>query len=400
MENFSPLQHLHPLPHSFNEKPSCHLLPPSQSPSEANLSHLRSSPLSSATLPSRLFHSSQSSSHSTQPFAFPHSRTHIRPPYARPRALRILNLLRSCLPILMYILTSLGFLIAIALYRDEVFTYLDELSHWLRADEQYGYAVMFLLIFITTFPPIPLYSTLIILSGYTFGPWTGAIISYFAALTGALTVFIISRSLLRDSISRWLASYTAIKRVVRAIDKRPKLLFLIRLAPYPYNVMNCLLAASPTLTLHTYTVCTALSLFKVIIHTSLGASVHSFKDFHHDRGTGKPNDESGADSVARMWTIIGILLCIVIFVYLSIIARRAVDDELEEEDQTGDNEETEAFLSPYDQIDREALNAGNNARPEQTMVESPFRTAHQMVPFQRTLEHLDSDGWYEQLIHT
>jgi hypothetical protein len=34
-------------------------------------------------------------------------------------------------------------------------------------------------------------------------------------------------------------------------------------------VMNCLLAASSTLTLKTYTVCTALSLFKVIIHTSL-----------------------------------------------------------------------------------------------------------------------------------
>jgi uncharacterized membrane protein YdjX (TVP38/TMEM64 family) len=261
----------------------------------------------------------------------------------------------------------------------------------------YGHAVMFALIFITTFPPIPLYSTLIILSGYTFGPWTGAIISYFAALTGALTVFILSRALLRDSISRWLATYTSIKRVVRAIEKRPKLLFLIRLAPYPYNVMNCLLAAAPTLTLHSYTVCTALSLFKVIIHTSLGASIHSFKDFHHHNHQ-RPNDgdssqdQGRANTVARMWTIGGILLCVFIFVYLSIVARRAVDDELEDEDGRGDNEETVAFLSPYAHTDCEGFgDSVDDASRVQAMVESPFRASHQMLPISAS-----PDGWRQE----
>ena len=263
----------------------------------------------------------------------------------------------------------------------------------------YGYAVMFVLIFITTFresftcpgcptyscyviAPIPLYSTLIILSGYTFGPWTGAIISYFAALTGALTVFTISRALFRDSITRWLSSYTGIRRVVRAIEKRPKLLFLIRLAPYPYNVMNCLLAAAPTLTVHTYTACTALSLFKVIIHTSLGASIHSFKDYHHRDPSSDPSEEeSGADTLARMSTAVGILLCILIFLYLSIIARRAVDDELGDEDGRGDNEETVAFLSPHAQNDCETLvDPGCDFSRGQGMVESPLRAMHQMVP--------------------
>lgn len=233
--------------------------------------------------------------------------------------------------------------------------------------------------------PIPLYSTLIILSGYTFGPLMGAIISYFAALTGALAVFIISRTLFRDTISRWLASTCTIKRVVRAIEKRPKLLFLIRLAPYPYNVMNCLLAASPTLTLRTYTVCTALSLFKVIIHTSLGASIHSFKDYHvvapdKDENLGRPavDEESGANTVARMWTIIGIFLCVAIFIYLSVVARRAVDEELEDEPiAIQDSEETIAFLSPRGIGDLEATNANEGGLP---MAESPFRT-QQLMPF-------------------
>ncbi|KAF8205127.1 hypothetical protein BJ912DRAFT_1074229 [Pholiota molesta] len=290
------------------------------------------------------------------------------PPHSRSRNnSRLLATLRPWLPLIMYAITSLAFVVAFALYRTELFTYLDELSLWLRADEQYGHAVLFFLIFLTTIRiSFPLYSTLIVLSGYTFGPWTGAIISYFAALFGALVVFIVSRSLFRESIERWLQSYATIKRVVRAIEKRPKLLFLIRLAPYPYNVMNCLLAASPTLTLHTYTVCTALSLFKVIIHTSVGASIHSFRDYHMDPDAS--GVDSGTDMMGRLWTILGILLCVLILVYLSIVARRAVDDELDDYPVTArEAEETLAFLA--NESDTESAHPSRD-RP---MTELPYR---------------------------
>lgn len=240
----------------------------------------------------------------------------------------------------------------------------------MRSDEEYGHAVLFFLIFLTTIPPIPLYSTLIVLSGYTFGPWTGAIISYFAALSGALVVFIVSRSLLRQSIERWLVACPSIKRVVHAIEKRPKLLFLIRLAPYPYNVMNCLLAASPTLTLHTYTVCTALSLFKVIIHTSIGASIHSFKNYHNNADSSlHHDDETATDMMGRVWTFLGIFLCVLILVYLSVVARRAVDDELDDGPVSSrDAEETRAFLSS--ESDPESALPSSRDRP---MSEIPYR---------------------------
>jgi hypothetical protein len=42
-------------------------------------------------------------------------------PYTRPRGLRIANLLKPWLPLIMYGLTSLAFLVAIGLYRTEVF---------------------------------------------------------------------------------------------------------------------------------------------------------------------------------------------------------------------------------------------------------------------------------------
>ncbi|KAF7433232.1 hypothetical protein PC9H_005182 [Pleurotus ostreatus] len=349
----------HPL--SISQSPT---LPHSAGPTAAH--GPQAAPASPATLypasPSYQQRVPSSMLHQSAPLRMPYHQRYPNPVlsqpsppsfYTRPRSLRVANLIRPWLPLILYGMTSLVFVVAIAFYRTELFTLLDDLAVWLRADKQFGHAVLFSLIFLTTIPPIPLYSTLIILSGYTFGPWTGAIISYTAALAGAITVFIISRTLLRDTISRWLASTTTIKRVVRAIEKRPKLLFLIRLAPYPYNVMNCLLAASPSLTLRTYTICTALSLFKVIIHTGVGASIHSFRDYHvvdpDASGNGQTpingeQEESSADTVARTWTIIGVGLCVAILVYLSIVARKAVDDELEEE-QYGDSEERLAFLS-------------------------------------------------------
>lgn len=120
--------------------------------------------------------------------------------------------------------------------------------------------------------------------------------------------------------------------------------------------MNCLLAAAPSLTLRTYTLCTALSLPKLLIHTSIGSSIHSFAEYHISKPGHSDQDEN---QLGHYSTIIGIILCIAILVYLSYVARKAVDDELEDE-ATG--EETTAFLA--DDEDHE----------EEMMSETPFRT--------------------------
>lgn len=44
--------------------------------------------------------------------------------------------------------------------------------------------------------------------------------------------------------------------------------------------MNTLLASSRTLTLTTYTSITALSLLKIIIHTTIGASIKNWSSYH------------------------------------------------------------------------------------------------------------------------
>lgn len=256
--------------------------------------------------------------------------------------------------------TSLGFVLAIAFWKTEVFDGLDHLSHWLRKDEHYGYAVLFCLIFLTTFPPLPLYSTLITLSGYTFGAWAGAVLSYCAALTGAIVVFSLSRAFLRESIARWLTCTRPLARAVRAVEKRPSLLFLVRLAPYPYNVLNALLAAAPTLTFRTYFTCTAISLIKVIVHTNIGASIRSFSEHAKDTET----DED--DGWGKYWTFGGIVLCIALFVYLSIVARRAVDDELDDCDDGSnvrDEERVALMTEDEEAITGLPVSAPPSARP-------------------------------------
>ncbi|KAL5488149.1 hypothetical protein ACEPAI_6257 [Sanghuangporus weigelae] len=255
------------------------------------------------------------------------------------RRMLLIERIRPWLPFIAYGATIVGFALAIGFWKEEVFGELDELAQWLRSKEETGYAVMFFMIFLTCIPPIPLYSTLQVLSGYTFGAWTGGVVSYFSALAGAIFVFWVSRSIpsLRCAITSCMSHSRALQRVVRAISKRPSLLFLVRLAPYPYNVLNALLAGCPRLTFQTYMYCTALSLLKVIIHTSVGAGIKSFAEYHSPTNAdgSKLVDESSedsADSLGQMSTILGIVLCVVIAVYLTYVARRAIDEELENDD--------------------------------------------------------------------
>jgi hypothetical protein len=173
-------------------------------------------------------------------------------------------------------------------------------------------------------------------------------------------------------------------QVVRAIEKRPKLLFLVRLAPYPYNLMNTLLASSPTLTLRTYTLCTALALPKLLVHCALGTSIKNFAAYNgagvnQNKGQGgsvgnKVNGTTDADpmlgnglpeedatashtaeTIKHVFGFVGLGLCIGIFIYLFSVARKAVDEELDDDE---DMDEYDMVLSDDDDDDEEEEGEG------------------------------------------
>ncbi|CAO1630708.1 unnamed protein product [Parajaminaea phylloscopi] len=248
--------------------------------------------------------------------------------------------LAAYVPLLVWLVISISSTVIVLIFHTQVFKALDELSRTLQRLGTGGRMVLGSLIFLTTFPPLPLYSTLIVLCGFSFGLWQGFLISYVAALSGAVVVFLLSKSFLKGWMTGLLAKSGGLKRVVRAIEKRPKLLFLIRLAPYPYNLMNTLLASSPTLTFKTYFVCTALALPKLLVHCGIGTSIKNFAAYHgathgDKDGDADPSQSSKhgtAESIKKVVGVVGVILCVGIFLYLFSVARKAVDDELGEDE--------------------------------------------------------------------
>ncbi|TXT09052.1 hypothetical protein VHUM_02526 [Vanrija humicola] len=246
-----------------------------------------------------------------------------------------------------WVLTTLGFLAATAFWKGELFSALDNLSKNLYEMGYQGLLVFGVLIFITTIPPLPLYSTLIVLSGYTFGVWYGFVASYIASLVGAVVVFVVSRTLLRDTVTKCLASSPTATSLLQIIPQNPHLLLLIRVAPYPYNLLNVVLASAPTLSLQTYTACTALSLCKLVLHTWIGAGIHDLSAAYNAGGSvqTEPSEEDiHRDRIKAGATWGGIVLCVLLFVYLTHIAKREIAKAQDE--QRVVREEEVAFLTP------------------------------------------------------
>ena len=67
-----------------------------------------------------------------------------------------------------------------------------------------------------------------------------------AALSGGVLVYLVCRWKFRARMVKSLASSPSLRQVVNAISKKPSLLFLIRLAPYPYNAFNCRTSSQDT----------------------------------------------------------------------------------------------------------------------------------------------------------
>ncbi|CAJ0764540.1 17372_t:CDS:2 [Entrophospora sp. SA101] len=183
---------------------------------------------------------------------------------------------KDFLPFLIWVFISLITLCTIIIFRKKIINILDHFSNFLKSMGIIGVIIIFFIIFLTTFPLILGYGTMITLTGFTYGFFIGFLISYLAALFGAVTVFWLSRRWFGKSVRRLLKKYKSMGAVVKAVEKKGfKLLFLIRIAPYPYNVLNALLSATHIST-KTFTSATALSLFKLMIHTWIGSKISSF----------------------------------------------------------------------------------------------------------------------------
>ncbi|KAF9950550.1 hypothetical protein BGZ70_001307 [Mortierella alpina] len=128
-----------------------------------------------------------------------------------------------------------------------------------------------------------------------------------------------------------MAKKQSLKSVVKAVEKRGfKLMILIRLAPYPFNVMNALLSATH-IPLSTFALATALSLTKLALHVYIGSTLSSLAG--PSPTTPPPTSEDGqvpvTDTHGRnlkiFVMIISMLLGIAVGAYVWMVAKREIE---------------------------------------------------------------------------
>ncbi|KAL7751908.1 Tlg2-vesicle protein [Sorochytrium milnesiophthora] len=214
---------------------------------------------------------------------------------------------------------------------------LDTLARWLRANGVLGIFVVVLILSATAFPPMIGYSTLLTLCGYVWGFPLGFVPGFLGGFIGSSLCFIAARRYLRQYVERKvLVRFPNVNTIKRVIERRGfKFLLLIRIAPYPYNIVNVLVATT-RIPYRVYAAATAISLLKILIHIYLGASLTNFTELvlpapAPGAGAGNENNASRerATVLSHVFLGVGFACAVVGIVWVWRVVQRAVKDEEE-----------------------------------------------------------------------
>ncbi|KAF9950599.1 hypothetical protein BGZ72_007769 [Mortierella alpina] len=207
-------------------------------------------------------------------------------------------------------------------FHSKIFDFLEALASFIKGLGPLGPPVIMLALFATSFPPVIGYSSIVTMSGYVYGFVQGFLIAFSSALIGSIVCFYFCRRWFKAQVRKLLAKNKSLKSVVRTVEKRGfRLLVLIRLAPYPFNIMNALLSATH-IPLPTFALATAISLVKLTLHVYIGSTLSSLAGGDEDEdGKGKGGH---GKAVKIILMIFGIILGIGVGGYVWIIAKREI----------------------------------------------------------------------------
>jgi uncharacterized membrane protein YdjX (TVP38/TMEM64 family) len=157
------------------------------------------------------------------------------------------------------ILLGWVFIILSVLYSEAFFTWLATVSKTWR-EIPGGWLIAFMLIFVTSVPPIVGYSTANTIAGFVYGFPMGWPIAAAACVVGSLAAFMACRTVLSGHVHRLIGTdhrFVALGQVLR----KDGLLYLtgIRFCPLPFSLSNGFLATIPSISPLTFVISTALS---------------------------------------------------------------------------------------------------------------------------------------------
>lgn len=115
------------------------------------------------------------------------------------------------------------------------------------------------------------YSTCVTIAGFVFG-MKGWFIVATANVAGSVCSFIVSRTVLKDFVSRLTAKNTQFAALSLVLKHDGlKLLTMIRLCPLPYSLSNGAISTIPTVTWANFGIATALASPKLALHIFVGS---------------------------------------------------------------------------------------------------------------------------------
>lgn len=164
-------------------------------------------------------------------------------------------------------------------------------------------------------------------AGVVFGVIKGSLLVFIGAMLGATAAFLVGRYGARDWVARKIAGNQKFRAIDDAIGREGrKIIFLVRLSPaFPFNLLNYALGLTQV-SLKDYVLGTVGIIPGTIMYVYLGSLFGSLATL----GTGEDLQDPQAASVKWTLRIIGLLATIAVTVYVTRIARKALQEAVPE----------------------------------------------------------------------
>lgn len=159
------------------------------------------------------------------------------------------------------------------LYNKTILSTLNNISKHIYSIGWIGYLLVILLTIITSFPFTIGYSFALFLSGLSYGFPYGFIPAYLGTMIGSSSAFIICKYYFKDHVVSYLRKTTFITVTEELLESSPmQTLLLLRLAPVPFSIINCL-CSGLNVKLGHFVFATGLIQTRILLHIYLGSTV-------------------------------------------------------------------------------------------------------------------------------
>ena len=164
-------------------------------------------------------------------------------------------------------------------------------------------------------------------SGVLFGLVWGSVYVFFAATLGATLAFWLGRTVARDWVSKKISAYPKFAAIDKAVAKEGfKIVFLTRLSPlFPFNLLNYAFGITQV-SLKDYVLGSVGMIPGTILYVYIGSLIGSVAQIGMKGATLDPQTQK-LQWIAK---IIGFIATIAVTVYITRIAKKALDDSISE----------------------------------------------------------------------